>query len=429
MSFHKSFTQRERWSSHLPNFADFQQRLHQKFLRLSLPNRKDERWKYTNLSVLEKPSFNPSQKSLSLSEVKALKCLNIIKQRKSNNIIVIENGQLREDLCEIIDPDLKLIKGVDLSTEDAKRFTHTDESFFPVMNGALFRDISYLCLPKNKKIDNPVFIVQLSVSDEHISASFPRLLIEVGEGACLDLSEIHIDTNDKKNFVNSMTLVTLKENSQLNYLKCQDKNFSSYDYSKVDINMEKEANCQLLSLGLGGLWARQEITVRHKEEMASSQINGLYMSRGKSRTECYTSIEHEKGGGISHQIYKGALSDQARSVFNGRIFIAPHAQKVDASQLNKNLLLSHEAEVNTKPELEIYADDVKAAHGATIGRVSEEEMFYLMSRGIPRQMAEHLLVSGFLGGLVKSIDVLDFQRLASAILENHLKESKIGNKC
>ena len=427
MGFHKSFVERKKWSTNLPHLADFQESLHQKFLNLALPHRKDEKWKYTNLSALEKASFNPSQKSLSSSEVKNLEGLNVIRRMTNNNIIVVENGQFREDLCEIMDHDLKLIRGVDLSAKDINRFIHGDKSFFSTMNGALFKDISCLRLAKNVRIENPVFVVQLSVADKNISASFPRLLIEVGEGASLALSEVHIDTNDNRDFVNSITLVNLKEKAQLNYLKCQDKGRSSYYYSKVDVDLERGSNFQLLSLGLGSLWARQEIVVHHREETASSQVDGLYVSRGVSRTECYTSIEHKKGRGTSHQTYKGILSDKARAVFNGRIFIAPQAQKVNASQLNKNLLFSRDAEVDTKPELEIYADDVKAVHGATVGWIRDEEIFYLTSRGIPRQAAEHLLIRGFFNELVMGVGISEFQTVASVMVENRLKE--FGNEC
>lgn len=440
MSFYKSFAQRENWSAPFPHLAEFQESCHQKFMGLRLPDKKDESWRYTDLSTLAKSSFHLSQKSLKPSDLKGLKNLNFMKQITDNNILIVENGHLREDLCEIKDPDLKLVGGKALSVKNIQKFIHSEtESFFPLMNESLFCDISYLYVPKNTKIDRPVFVIYLSVADGPMNASFPCLLIEVDEGSCLNLSEIHVDTtgttdamgtrdtneNNCGDFVNSRTLIHLKKTARLNYLKCQDKGLLSYYYSKVDVGLERESDFRLLSLGLGGLWTRQEIVVRHKEEAASSQVDGLYVSKGESRTECYTSIEHEKGYGSSHQNYRGILSDSARSVFNGRIFIAPQSQKVDSSQMNKNLLLSPDAEVDTKPELEIYADDVKATHGATVGRVNEEEVFYLMSRGIPSHRARYLLTKGFLKGLVGGMEVLEFQKLASVMIENRLKESPV----
>ncbi len=451
MNSHKSFTNRKQWTQ-LSQLETFQKECHEKFLNLQIPTQKDEKWKYTKIPFLKESNFKElnfiqPQTSLSFSDLSPLHCIQFIRKSKSN-LIVIENGQLRQDLCEIVDNDLHLsiTRGLNLSPKTLEKFIYENESFFSLMNSALFCDTCHLHITKKANIQRPIFIIQihgdhaknLHHKDLHrdllpkdLGVSFPHLLIELEEGVSTSLAEIHIDhinykdktknNNAIQNFVNSQTLIHLKEHAKLNYLKCQDKSLSSYSYSKINIDLKQRANLQFLSLDLGSLWSRQDLTLRHRERAATSQVHGLYMASEESHIDCYTSIEHEKGQGVSHQLYKGILNDKAKAVFNGRIFIAPQAQKVNSSQLNKNLLLSHEAEVNTKPEFEIYADDVKATHGATIGRVNEEEIFYLMSRGIPKQQAESLLIKGFFENLVMDMEVPEFCQLASEMMTQHLK--------
>ena len=427
MNIHNSFAERENWSKNLPQLSHFQEKYHRKFLSLNWPKRKDEKWRYTNLSTLEKWTFRPPQGALPASEIDNLECLRLLKQGDKFNLIVIENGQVRGDLCQISDSRLKWLRGSQVSTKEIESFTSDDEPFFSVMNGALLPDLSYISVPKGAQINSPLFIVHLSAPDESMEASFHRLLVEVNEGASLSLSEIHLDSNEIENFSNSVALINIKECANLDYLKVQGKNSSSHFYSNVDVSLDKNSNFHCLGINLGGVWARQELRVRHRGEAASSQVKGLYVAQGRSRQETYTSIEHEKAHGSSHQLHKGILSDKSRAVFNGRIFIAPGSQKVDSSQYNKNLLLSPDAEVDTKPELEIYADDVKANHGATVGQINEDEMFYLLSRGISPQTSRYAIIRGFLSDLIMASKVVEFRKLSSLLIEKPLK-TLVGNK-
>ena len=376
-------------------------------------------------------------------------------EQKNYQVIVVENGQVRQDLSRLTDSGLKIVRG-SKEPPPSSYFRSQNPSFFSLMNQALFRDYLYLFVPDNVKIKDPVFVVQLFVSDKtnkYLSAIFPFLWVELGRGASMALSEMHMDAmgQTQGGFVNGRTFVHLRENAQFNYLNSQDRFYQdkssqnksyqnntqdkpyqdktiSYSYSKVEVYLERSSNLQFFGLTLGGGWTRQELEVYHQQEGASSQVHGLYLAKGKSQVENYVSIGHEKPHGISHQVYKGVLDEQAHGVFNGRIFIAPQSQKVDSSQLNKNLLLSDQAGVDTKPELEIHADDVRATHGTTVGNLSEEEMFYFVSRGISPPLATQWLVRGFINDLVGDIQIPAFRDWTFTRVKNCLEGWGLGKK-
>jgi Fe-S cluster assembly protein SufD len=254
------------------------------------------------------------------------------------------------------------------------------------------------------KAARPLHVVHLGVAQAAPFAHAQRLLMVLGRGAEAGLIEHFASLPGEHNgFVTGTTEIRVGEAARLRHYRLHLEEEHAIHIGGVYVELGRAALCEGLVLGLGGRLKRLDLRVRHLGAGSECRLNGIYLARRTQHIDLHTNVEHEVAHGTTHQVYRGIVDDAARAVFNGRIHIHPQAQKSNADLSNRNLLLSNSAEVNTKPELEIYADDVRCSHGATVSRIDEKSLYYLLTRGIGRREAEVLLGFGFINELIADI--------------------------
>ena len=280
---------------------------------------------------------------------------------------------------------------------------------FVALNTAFFQDVTYIHIPRGQVVEQPIQIAYGASS----AVSHPRTLIVVGPDAHCTIVETYSGTGAY--FTNAVTEIVAGSGSVVDHYKVQLESSSAFHVGVMCASLGRSANFSATSISLGGALVRNEVTATLSEG-TDATLNGLYLVNGSQHVDNHTSIDHAMPHGTSHELYKGILDGQASAVFNGRIIVRKDAQKTDSKQTNKNLVLSDEAVIDTKPELQIFADDVRCTHGATIGQLDAESLFYLQSRGIGKQDARSLLTYAFAQDIVDRIKVQSLRDSLERIL-------------
>lgn len=275
---------------------------------------------------------------------------------------------------------------------------------FTALNTALMEDGVFLGVPDGVTVEAPVHIISLSLPDGRPTVAHPRVLIVAGRSSRLAVVESYAGEAGRV-FTNAVTEIVAGPGAVVDHYRLQREDREAYHVAALEIHAAADAVVSSHSISLGGALVRNEVNAVLNGEGAECTLNGLYIATGEQHVDNHTGIDHARPRGTSHELYKGVLNDRARAVFNGRIRVRPDAQQTDSKQTNKNLLLSDEALVNTNPQLEIYADDVKCTHGATVGQLEETSLFYLRSRGIPEPEARQILTRAFAGDIVGRIRI------------------------
>jgi Fe-S cluster assembly protein SufD len=381
----------------------------ERFLDRGFPTTRDEEWRFTNVAPLASSSFAlagmPIDDGRPLKERFAL---------KDSHELVFVDGRLSKALSS---PG-KLPDGVTLTSLTDALVEHAD-TLQPVLsrsgeestpffdlNEAFLRDGAFVFVPKGVVIDRPVHLLFLTTADEP-TVTHPRNVILAEAGSQLQLLETYGGADDALYWTNPVTQVIASEGAVIEHYKLQRESTQAFHTASLGYVQERSATVSNHSLSLGARLARHDIGAALDGEGADVTLNGLYVVKGSQHVDHHTVIDHRVPHCTSRELYKGVLDDTSSGVFNGRVIVREHAQKTDSKQSNKNLLLSDDALVNTNPQLEINADDVKCAHGATIGQLDPEAMFYLRSRGIAELAARRILTEGFMA------DVSDRIRLAA----------------
>lgn len=388
----------------------FREEAWREYQKIGLPNRKNEAWKYTSLSSLTKKSWNPAPAKAPLPP-------EVLKLRdgyhKKFDVAVVMNGEWRPEESLIKTPELRFEHA---SLEDLEAGKSKDG--FAILAGALAKPGLSLEIADNCEMNRPLMILYSQSEGEFISSSFHRL--RLGMGSRLHIAECFVGGQASWRW--HQMRVELGENSELMWLRLQREAILSNHWLATKVQVPRSARVHFTQLNSGGSWVRSHFDFDLKGEGASVQVQGLNFGRATQHVDQRLSLNHMSARTESSQLFKGVLKDSARGVLNGRIYIAPDAQKVISSQLNHNLLLSSKAEADTKPELEIYADDVKANHGASIGRMDESKVFYLMSRGLTENQARQMLARAFVADVLMKIPRHDLRDLAEEHVENILPE-------
>ena len=274
---------------------------------------------------------------------------------------------------------------------------------FVALNTALFEEGAYVEIPEGVVFKEPIFLLYVSAPTNKPAMTHPRNLIVAGRDSQATLVECHFSVGEGLYFTNAVTEIVAGENSHLEYVKIQQEGREAFHIASVASRQERSSTLATFSIALGAALAREDVTVVLDGEGAEAVLNGLYIEAEKQHVDNYTTLDHAMPHCGSRELYKGVLDGQSSGVFHGRIIVRPDAQKTDAKQSNKNLLLSEDAVINTKPQLEIYADDVKCTHGATVGQVDAEAVFYLRSRGIGLDEARSMLTLAFANEILDRI--------------------------
>jgi Fe-S cluster assembly protein SufD len=291
---------------------------------------------------------------------------------------------------------------------------------FVDLNTAFFQDVVVIEIAPRVVLADPLHVVFVSVPGARPGLVAPRLVINAGEQSQASILESYADSSRGQTLVAAVTDVFVAAEANVDHVKLQRQASSSFHLATMFARLGRSATFRSHSLTLGGRIARNDIIAVLDGEGAECTLNGLYVAGGECLVDNHTTIDHAKPHCPSHEVYKGILTGRARAVFNGKIMVREDAQKTDAKQTNKALLLTDEAQINTKPQLEIFADDVKCTHGAAIGQLDEDAMFYLKARGIGTVAARNMLIHAFAGEVLDGIRTEPVRRTAMSLVEEML---------
>ena len=280
------------------------------------------------------------------------------------------------------------------------RIADFDRAAFSALNTALFEDAAVVFVAPGVVLEAPVNLVFVSTAEGVPSVSFPRVLIVAGENSQSTFIETHVGVGDGEYFSCAVTEVVCGEHAIVDHYRAQLERSHGYHYCRLQVRAKRSATFLSHAFSLGGAIVRNDLGADLMGEGIDCTLNGLYLADGDTLVDNHTTINHAQPHCGSHEVYKGILGGKARGIFNGKIIVAKDAQKTDAKQTNKAMLLSDGAQMNTKPQLEIFADDVKCTHGATVGQLDADSLFYLQARGLDRNAARALLIRGFAGDIV-----------------------------
>lgn len=388
--------------------ALFRRQAWDEYTRLGLPDRKNDSWRYTTLSGLEKVKWASALGGLPVLQ-KGLRLRDELKNEF--DVLIIQNGELRFEES-IVDTSVFRLQKVAFAPGET-----FNDGFLGLTAAASLPGAS-ISLTAGVRPAKPLLIMHIGVGEKAWTRSYHQLF--VGAGAHLDVVELFLGVD--KYLRSEIIRLEAADRAQVNWLRIQDESGEACHFSDVRAALSAEAILNLAQLNIGASWVRSTLGVDVRGGSAEANIFGLNLGSGQQETDQRVVVNHWAAQSNSSQLFKGVLKDRARAVMNGRIFIAQNAQKVISRQLNHNLLLSSGAEANTKPELEIYADDVKANHGASVGRLDEDKIFYLESRGIPRAEALQLLAKAFATDILMKISPEPCRLLAEKILSQTLPE-------
>jgi Fe-S cluster assembly protein SufD len=376
------------------------------FATLGLPSRRQEEWRFTGLKGIEGEVFE-------LPAAVAPR-IDVTPWRVSDaHLLVFVDGIFAPDVSELGDlPDgvvvsnlvLGATSGSEAVAQHLGSLAPLEEHPFAALNTALIADGAFIHVPTGMELERPIQIVFVSGSGERATLSAPRILIVAEAGSRATVVEQHIG-DGSSSLSCPVSEIVIGEKAVLNHVIVQEENISAHHLAVRQMKLAADSRYSAQAISLGGALARTDIGVVLDGEHAEASLDGLYLGDGSQQADTHLTVRHASPNCNSHQLYKGILAGRAKSVFNGRIVVDQDAQKTDAKQSNRNLLLSEDAVVNSNPQLEIFADDVRCTHGSTVGQLDEEAVFYLRSRGIGREEAIQLLTLAFAGEILERIPV------------------------
>ena len=378
------------------------------------PTARDEAWKYTRVGHILSVAFEPAEPDPSRRLSSA--AIDQLAGNLGGIRLVFVNGHFAPDCSSLkkLPPGAKVESLASALAEEGESLqAHLSRPFeeqthaFTALNAACAEDGAFVRIPANTTIADPIHLVFLSDAGAAITAgpvvSHPRSLLLAGAGSRATIVETYVGFPGEVTLTNAVTEVVLDEGAAIEHYKVQDETETAFHIALLDVRQERDTRFTTHSVALGSSLARHEVAVRLQGPGAETTLNGLYMPRNRQHLDNPTAIDHIAPECTSRELYKGVVDGRGRGVFDGRIIVRPGAMKTDSSQTNKNLLLSESAQANTRPRLEIFADDVKCAHGAAVGQLDEEAVFYLRSRGIPEPAARDLLTYAFVGEMLELI--------------------------
>ncbi len=403
------------------------------FAELGFPTTHDEDWLYTNIAPLASlPLQRPHAKLTAeiREKIERLPLANLDCSRLTffNGHYVPELSKLRE-----IPQGLKagslasaLKNHGPVLERHLARYAEARTHAFVALNTAFFEDGVFIEVPKGAVVQKPLHILHVSDGGGRTTVSHPRNLILVGDTAQATIIETFFSLTEDTTFTNSVVEIVAGEGALVDYCKVQQESDEAFHYARIQVHQARSSSVTTHSIQLGAALMREEVQTVLAGEGAESMLDGLYVLTGRQHADNHTTIDHAKAHCASREVYKGVLEGKSQGVFNGKIIVRPDAQKTDSKQSNKNLLLSEDAIINTKPQLEIFADDVRCTHGATVGQTNPEAIFYLRSRGIAADEAKSLLTYAFANDVMERIKYQPLrERLADRLFARLAK--RVGN--
>lgn len=410
--------------------VNLREKASENFVELDFPTTRDETWKYTNVAPIVKTAFR-QMFDMGVHDLTAKSIEPFIFNESRGSQLVFINGLFSRRLSDLSElPEGIAVSNLAEAPEECAKivsdhlgvYANYRDQAFTALNTAVIGDGAFVYIPKGKIVEKPIHLLFVSTADEP-TVSHPRVLIVADEASIATVIESYVSIGEDLYFTNAVTEVVTEKGAAIEHYRLQEESERAYHIATTEVHQQRDSRYFSCAISLGGEIARHNLNVAVTDENIETTIDGLYVVTGKQHTDSHTVIDHQKPHSNSFQLYKGILDGKARAVFNGKVFVREGALLTDARQLNKNLLLSAEAHVDTKPELEIFADDVKCSHGATVGQLEDEELFYLASRGITADKARALLTYGFAEDVISKIKLKSVRDQLDRIVLDKLHQS------
>ena len=390
---------------------------------IGIPGTKDEEWRFVRLRPLTAMDFVPAAEVAGEVTEAMVDSWSFPESRGTRLVFV--NGSFAPEYSETEGfSDEIRVGSLAEPGDDAEAVSEHlggpgerfSEDYFSNLNHAGFRDGAYLIVPSDTAIDGVVHLLHLSTESSEAYVTQPRNLVVAGRGSKVSMVEDYGGPAGGTYFNNAFTEISVGESAHVGHVKVQGESTDAFHIGRTAVDLADASTYNSKTVAYGAKFSRFDVRANGDGEEIDCTLDGLAVLNGDQESDTHSVMDHRKPNAGSHQLHKMILDDRAHAVFNGKIFVQQHAQKIDAYQLNRSLLLSKAAKVNTKPQLEIFADDVSCTHGATIGQLEQEQMFYLRARGLTEQEARELLIYAFAAEILETIPVESVRdRLAETI--------------
>lgn len=398
----------------------------ERFAETGFPTIAHEDWKYTNFAPFTNENFDLANEAVAIDDAK-FRLLAASEMDKSRLVFI--NGKINASLSDVsallsgavvlnLTEAVKDARFAEVIKQNLAQVVDYKKNGFTALNTAVQTDSAFVFVPKNTRVETPLQLLFIAAGES--TAAFPRVLIVLERGAEAALVESYLRTDETKYFTNSVVEIVLADDARLTHTRVQRESHAAFHVTTTGVSLQRGSFYDATSITLGARLSRHDINVKFNAEGGEAFVDGLYLVGETQHADTHSIIDHAVPNCVSHQNYKGIVDEKARAVFNGIVFVRENAHGTDARQSNKNLLLSNDARVDTKPQLEIFNDDVKCAHGATVGQLEEEELFYLLSRGLNEDLARNLLTYGFAEEVVNKIEIESIKKQLDEAVLNRL---------
>ncbi|MFQ3168107.1 MAG: Fe-S cluster assembly protein SufD [Limisphaerales bacterium] len=396
-----------------------------RFSEAGFPTLRDEDWRFTNVKPLAelpfRPLLSPSAQAIGLEQLGDV----TFAQLDADRLVFID-GHFNADLSRIADQPsgvtvTHLAGGLAGLERELGTLSAGDDNPFVALNDAFFTDGAVIQIGDGQRLAKPVHLLFVATANEDGATAHIRNWIVAGANSHGTIIESHLSLGQAASVTNVVTESRIGDGANIEHIKFQDQSAKAFHLASLHSELGRDTQYAFHSIALGARLSRNNLRMRLAQPGIECVLNGLYMLRGQQLADHHMLVEHAAPHCDSHEYFNGILDGQSRGVFHGRILVQPGAQKTDAKQTNKNLLLSDDATANTKPQLEIYADDVKCTHGATIGAMDDDAIFYLRARGIDTPTARRMLLHGFAGEIVERIRHEAVRKELDALVWNRLE--------
>lgn len=398
------------------------------FTRVGIPTGKTEEWKYTRISGLFNKEYSFADNTATSLVAADINPFRLPGNEQANELVFV-NGLFSFRLSSIRSERLVVIPLEDAAENEyheivSKHFDHSSSYLkdgIQALNTAFLQGGVFIHVKYGQIVEHPIYIYNIIDPGAENILSQPRCLLHVSARAEVQIAEIYATIGKGESFTNQVTEIIVEKDARVGYCKIQNDAAFTNLVSTTHIRQVDKSYVQTVTVTLDGSMIRNNLEVIMEAPSCEAHLYGLYFQKGKSHVDNHTLVDNREPNCLSNELYKGILDDQATGVFNGKIFVRQPAQKTNAYQSNKNILLSGEASVNSKPQLEIFADDVKCSHGCTIGKMDEEGLFYLESRGIPEKIARSLLLYSFAVDILEHIQLEVIRKYIDQLISERLE--------
>ncbi len=392
------------------------------FESLDFPHAKHEEWKYTNIQKLLKTAFAFD----AMPQLNAAQIESVLLPEANANRLVFVNGHYQAQFSKIISPATQLtvlplaeakLQHTEVFAAHFGKIAKTNEEVFTALNTAFAENGIFIHVPDNQVLENPIYFYFITDAQQAAVFVQPRNLMIIGKNAQVTFID-KIDTiGENVSLNNAVSEIFLGENAHLQHYKIQKEQANANHICTTQVHQPSNSHYYNVTISLSGGIIRNNLNIELDGQNVESNMFGLYMLKGTTHVDNHSIADHKKPNSVSNELYKGILDEKSTGVFNGKIFVRQDAQKTNAYQQNRNVLLTDTASMNTKPQLEIWADDVKCSHGATTGVLDENALFYMQARGIPVQKARTLLIQAFANEIIEKIKLEDLRAHLLELIE------------